>query len=247
MRWFFGDKEKRRFERDRFGEWAIVTSNKDMSFVVNSISKSLSKIGLRKSQIYVLQYSKDNLIPNFFSVKGMIKTFQNVSEALFQNSLRKTFDDLGNLGEIRTAKVRLCNEIFLFFNFNFVARKVRPSKCDIKLLIPPLGVSSSQIPYTVEGLFNSMIGTDGDPCLVETDFMDSRIAKITFNCRKINLDEFRIRESFSYFLDDVLGLRVKTKSSDIHTTEIEIVLLNLKREYLIPLIWDNFLSIYPSC
>lgn len=247
MPWNFLKKDKRRFERDKFGEWAIVGSNKELSFLVNTISKAVSKTGSKKNEIYVLQYLKDPVIPNLFSLKGMVETSYNVSEMAFQDSLRKIFDDLGNVGEIRTVKVRLCNDIFLFFNFNFIAKKVKNSTGEVKLLIPPLGVSSSQIPYTVEHLFNAMIGNEGDQCSVETDFMDSRMAKLTFNCKKVHLDHFRVRESFSYFLDDAVGFRLKTRSSNPQTTEIEIVLLNLRRESLIPLLWDNFLSIYPSC
>ncbi|BCS94162.1 hypothetical protein L3N51_01798 [Metallosphaera sp. J1] len=247
MPWNFLKKDKRRFERDKFGEWAIVGSNKELSFLVNTISKAVSKTGSKKNEIYVLQYLKDPVIPNLFSLKGMVETSYNVSEMAFQDSLRKIFDDLGNVGEIRTVKVRLCNDIFLFFNFNFIAKKVKNSTGEVKLLIPPLGVSSSQIPYTVEHLFNAMMGNEGDQCSVETDFMDSRMAKLTFNCKKVHLDHFRVRESFSYFLDDAVGFRLKTRSSNPQTTEIEIVLLNLRRESLIPLLWDNFLSIYPSC
>ncbi|MCH1771268.1 MULTISPECIES: hypothetical protein [Metallosphaera] len=247
MPWNIFRKDKRRFERDKFGEWAIVGSNRELSFLANTVSKAISKAGSRKNEIYILQYLKDPVIPNLFSLKGMVETSYNVSEMTFQDSLRKVFDDIGNVGEIRTVKLRLCNDVFLFFNFNFIARKIKNSTGDVKLLIPPLGVSSSQIPYTVEHLFNAMMGSEGDQCTVETDFMDSRIAKVTFNCRKVHLDHFRIKESFSYFLDSSLGLRLKTRTPNPQTTEVEIVLLNLRKESLIPLLWDNFLSIYPSC
>ncbi|WP_054836193.1 hypothetical protein [Metallosphaera hakonensis] len=204
------------------------------------------RLDLEKNQIYVLQFLKDNVIPGLFSIKGMVETSQNISEASFHYSLRKTFDEIGSLGEVRTVKVRLCNDIFLFFNFNLIAKRMHSFNSEVKLLVPPLGISSSQIPYSVEGLFNSIVTSD-ESCSVETDFMDSRIAKITLSCKRIKVDEFRIRQSFSYFLDDMLGFRFKTRTPNPRVTEIEIVLLNLRREFLIPLLWDNFLSIYPSC
>ncbi|QKQ99307.1 hypothetical protein GWK48_01865 [Metallosphaera tengchongensis] len=248
MPWgFFRNKDKPKFERDKLGEWALVTANKDLSFLTEVISKSLSRSGSKKNQIYILQFGKDSSIPGLFSIKGMVETSQNLSENSFQDSLRKSFDDLGNLGEIRTVKLRLCNDIFLFFNFNLFLKRIKTGNREVKLLVPPLGVSSSQIPYSPDRLFNTLIGAENDPCSVESDLVDSRMMRLVFNCRKFTLDHFRVKQSFSYFLDDMLGLRVKTKTTSSNSLELEVVLLNLKKEYLIPLLWDNFLTVYPSC
>lgn len=234
--------------RDKFGEWMVVKGNRDLSYVGHLLDKSLAKIKVKRGELYVLQFSKDGSVPNFLSIKGMVQFRENVIEASFQEALKKVFDDIGHLGEIRTVRLRLCNEVLMFFYFNSVLKKIKNAKSSVKLLLPPLGVSASKIPYSLAGLFNAMIGSEGrEPCSVEVDLADSRLSKVLLECKKLNVDRFRLKEALLYFLDGENNLRLNVRSKEGGTTELEITLLNFKREMMIPLLWDNFLSTYSPC
>ncbi|EHP68341.1 hypothetical protein MetMK1DRAFT_00027690 [Metallosphaera yellowstonensis MK1] len=234
--------------RDRYGEWMLVKGNKELSFVADLLDKSLSKVKAKRGEVYVLQFTKDELVPNLFSIKGMVQFRENVIEANFQEALKKVFDDVGHLGEIKTVRLRLCNELVMFFYFNLVLKRTKKARAGVKLLLPPLGVSVSGIPYTLGGLFNAMAGSEGrEPCIVEADLSDSRLVKVLLACRKFSVDSFRLKEALLYFLEGDDDLRLSRRTGDGGTTELEITLLNFKRDMMIPLLWDNYLSTYSSC
>jgi hypothetical protein len=232
--------------RDELGEWLVISKNPEMSFLYWLVQSTLKKAGSRKFDAYIVEFYKDDKIKNFVSCKTLVVSRQNVREQDISKYLGKVSEDFGLLGETKVSKLRLCGELFIFIYFDLVLRKVKNHRNPVKLLLPPLGVRASEIPYTPEELFSEMLSNlTTSNCVADFEIQDAKHARIIANCD--NPPQYEsLKYAMAYF-SDPLEVKVNAKRSGPMKNEVEIDVYNFRTKALIPLIWENFMHTYVQC
>jgi hypothetical protein len=242
---FFGifkrNKEKEHYAYDELGEWIIISGNSKLGFLYSIISKTVSKLA-KYYDLYILQFLEDSEIRNFYTIKAMVSTRSPIKDSLLSSKLSQSLSKHGTLGQIDVVKLRYCGMNYLFFKFNILLKKSKNVKEDVKVLLPPLGVSASGIPYSTKDLFKSIFEYNSNAvCQSILEFKDDNTARILANCSDY-VDLEGIKYSLSYFSKD---FKTSVRSS-IRSVEVEIEAKDFNKHALIPLLWNNFLDIYSS-
>ncbi|WP_236751907.1 hypothetical protein [Acidianus sp. HS-5] len=238
---FKRSKDKDHFVYDELGEWIMISRNPKLGFLYSIISKTVSKLA-KYYDLYILQFLEDSEIRNFYTIKAMVSTRSPIKDSLFSSKLSQSLSKYGTLGQVNVVKLRYCGMNYLFFRFNVLLKKNKNVRADVKVLLPPLGVSTSGIPYTINDLFKSIFEYNSNAvCQSILELKDDNTARILANCNDyIDLDG--IKYSLSYFSKD---FKTSVKSS-VRSIEIEIETKDFNKHALIPLLWNNFLDIYST-
>ncbi|WP_148692284.1 hypothetical protein [Acidianus manzaensis] len=240
---FKREKTKDSYVSDELGEWIIISNNSKLSLLYKLIEKSIKKLGVKSFNLYIIHFSEDREIKNLFSVKGLIKTKNMLREADFTQKLEDMLSEYGVLGEIDSSKLRFCNTNYIFFRFDILLKKMRKSKSDVKVLLPPLGVKSMRIPYTSKELFKDIFENDsGSICTSNLDLKDDKNVRIVAICSD-NIDLENLKYALSYFTKD---FNISVRYSGVRNLEVQVIIKDFNKNALIPLLWDNFLDTYVS-
>ncbi|EZQ07108.1 MULTISPECIES: hypothetical protein [Acidianus] len=240
----FRRRTSERFHKDDFGEWILVNGNAKLSLMDWALRKAFKKAGCNSFDFYVLHFEADEELNSLLGIKGMTITKINISNDSFSKAISQTLKDYGVVGEIRLNKLRACGNYYTFFSFDLLLKRLRKVNSTVKLLLPPLGVNSREIPYTLESLFTSILEY-GSNAMCKSGFeMNDELTKINAICNDyIGVDNFNY--SLSYFSQDDFRVFVKRMSS--RSIEVQATIKNFNKKALIPLLWDNFLATYVSC
>lgn len=240
---FKRDKAKDAYIADDLGEWVLISNNSKLSLLHRLIGRAVSKSGVKLYDLYIIQFSEDKEIRNLFSVKGLVRTKGLLREGDFIDKLGSILSDYGVLGEIDSSKLRFCNTNYVFFRFDILLKKLKRARETVKVLLPPLGVNSTRIPYTSLELFKDMLENDSNAiCTTNLDLRDEKNVRINAICSdNINLED--LKYSISYFSKD---FNLSVKYSGLRKLEIQILSKDFNKAALIPLLWDNFLDSYTS-
>ncbi len=232
--------------KNELGEWIILSRNPEASFLYWLIQSTLKKAGIRKFDTYIVEFSKDEKIKNFISCKALVVSKQNVREQDVVRYLSKISEDFGLLGETKVSKLRLCGDLFIFIYFDLVLRKVKNHRNSVRLLLPPLGVKVSEIPYTPEELFSEMLSNlTNSNCVADFEVQETGHARIEATCD--NLPQYEsLKYAMAYF-SDPLEIKVSSRRANPMKNEVEIDVYNFRAKALIPLIWENFMHTYVQC
>lgn len=240
---FKKDKLKEPFVVDELGEWLIISNNPKLSLLHKLINKAINKSGVKIYDLYIVHFFEDNELKNLFSVKGLVMTKGILREEEFANRITKILSEYGLLGEVESSKLRFCSTNYLFFKFDILLKKIKKSKELVKVLLPPLGVTSKKIPYSPTELFKDIFENGSNAnCSINVDLKDDKNVKIDAICSDA-IDLEKLKYSLSYFTKD---FTINVKYSGLRNLEIHILPKDFNKFALIPLLWNNFLESYVS-
>uniref|UniRef100_A0A2U9IG11 Uncharacterized protein n=1 Tax=Acidianus brierleyi TaxID=41673 RepID=A0A2U9IG11_9CREN len=241
-----GSSNNSNYIKNDLGEWLLVSRNPEISFIDWSVRKTIKKLGCKKFDFYILQYDKDNNIKNFISNKVMIISKQNLRESDIIQGLNKTLENFALIGETKISKLKICGDVYLFLYFDIILKKIKNYHTSVKVLLPPLGIKTSNIPYTPEDLFKDILNNAmNTSCTTEFEVQEGKYARILADCENISQYD-NLKYVIPYFID-AGEMKISIKKSELTKSEIQLDIFGFKSKSLIPLVWDNFMSTYAQC
>jgi len=231
-----------RYIIDDYGEWMVISHNKELLLVANLVIKALKKAGVKDFDLYINYFSSDERIKGLMSVKGMAITRENKRSIDIGSSMRSVIKNDGFVVEDQPRSIsNICNSTFIFFNFVLLIKKGKECKDPVKLLLPPMGVNPSEIPFSLGTLFKIIIERNirAVCSLNEIDAGDGTRIKVTATCRTESSFELdKVKASLSYFSRE--DPKLFTKRIGTREMEIGLYMQQLNVRSLIPLLWNNF-------
>ncbi|WP_054839076.1 hypothetical protein [Sulfuracidifex metallicus] len=115
-----------RYIIDDYGEWMVISHNKELLLVANLVIKALKKAGVKDFDLYINYFSSDERIKGLMSVKGMAITRENKRSIDIGSSMRSVIKNDGFVVEDQPRSIsNICNSTFIFFNFVLLIKKGR--------------------------------------------------------------------------------------------------------------------------
>ena len=239
---FFKKKDDNRMDIvDEYGEWLIIRRNSYALTVKKVIDKTLKKLKIKNGNFNLIALYEDEKIKGLIGIKGMVYFQEQIRDADFYRAFKESSTDYFTLGEMRLSRLRVCNQTFLFFNINMLVRKTECENDSVKLLFPPKGVYTDEIPYSMKDLFLKLVERNSNSSCNSVSFnLTNGVFEAIFSCKsKREFDVRSLYDSFSYFTDDNPIITFKNSNN---ATEISISIQKFKTKYLIPLLWGNIIA-----
>ncbi|AHC52527.1 hypothetical protein SUSAZ_06475 [Sulfolobus acidocaldarius SUSAZ] len=230
---------------DDYGEWLIIRRDKQMITVKKIIDKTLKKLKIKNGNIGFIEASKDENFKDLVSFKAMISFQEQIKDVDFFKTFKEIAADRLTLGEMRVSKLRLCSTTFLFLNLSTIIRETDNEENNVKLLFPPKGVYSAEIPYALVDLFSKIIERNAiSACNPSSVTVNGETFESVFLCKGVKgrLDE--IKDAFTYFSYEEPIINLKNSGNRI---ELNVTIKKFKSKYLIPLLWNNIVISHITC
>jgi len=232
---------------DDFGEWLVV-NNKYISNLNKLFNRIFKDEKIKIKDKYIIYYNCFENFENIMSIKGFFITNKTITKSLIENNIS---DDI-NIYLSNFVKSRICTDYFIFFQADVIMRNIKNYNLPSKVMIPPLGVNPSKIPYNLNELFRDMFENILRSTCKEV-FVDIesnlKTAKISAICRIPSIEENKLNiiSAFSYFSQKRENIEVSSKRISFNLTEIDVNITLFKTKALIPLIWDAASRIIIDC
>ncbi|MBP1357829.1 MAG: hypothetical protein JZD40_05005 [Sulfolobus sp.] len=235
-----------------YGEW-IYINNDHLNTLNEILIKAVKKIGIKKYENYYIEINFDDKLKSLMYVKGFVKSEgYPVNQLSFEHALKKNINDYGT-ANINVIKIlRYCDEIYIFFNLDIIIKKFKKPKRGklVPMLLPPSGLSSSEIPYNVDDLFRKLVERNGNlNCNNISTELFENIAKVDATCRSISteINKQQLADAFKYFSSKNSEPKLDIKKNSSTGFQILIYLPNFNYKTLIPLVWDKITQFTALC
>ncbi|WP_054846460.1 hypothetical protein [Sulfuracidifex tepidarius] len=229
---------------DDFGEWMLISHNKELLLATNLVSKAIRKAGVKDFDLYLGYFSTDERIKSLVGIKGMAVTKDNKKNIDVRTSMRSIAgDDVIVIEDQPHSVSNICNSTFIFFNFLLLIKKGKEYKHPVKLLLPPMGINPSEIPLSLTSLFKTLLERNLNAVcsLNEVDASDGSRLKLMATCRtESSFDTEKVKNALSYFAPE--KPKLFTKRVGTRDMEVNLYIQQLNVKFFIPLLWNNFLE-----
>ncbi len=250
------DKENKNVEflrNNLYGDW-IYINNEYLNTFNEILEKTVKKLGIKRFENYFVEINFDDRLKNILYVKGFIESSDDrpINQFSFEHNFQKIMKGFGtaNINFIKILKY--CNKFYVFFNIDLMLKKVKKQKKGklLPLLLPPSGLSLSEIPYEINDMFKKLIERNGNlNCSnISTELFES-LAKIDATCRLVSseLNKTQLNDTFKYFSLKNSEPKIDIKKNNPNTFELIIYIPDFSYTTLVPLTWDRISQITTLC
>ncbi|BCU68341.1 hypothetical protein HS7_17780 [Sulfolobales archaeon HS-7] len=220
---------------DEFGEWLIIRRNKLLSTVFEIVADTVKSFHLKYHDVYFLSYNIHERIPALVESKIMAVFFASPTKETFISKFHGRTEGKAEIVKLDVDEIACCNKRFFFLDTELLIKKVEKSKRNIKLLLPPVGLSASEIPITLDYLISSFISKK---CKASDGKIKNNQLLTLLTCFNLEyeLNENIIKDKLTYLGTPSISIK---RDPNLNRVEISVIINDLKYEKIIPLVWTK--------